>query len=135
VCVVGISVDFFPLAPTAAVQFKEDEALRQSSVSVMFSYNSRTCASSTHTLPVAVSQGNGGAAGAQVGKEKTLKAVFEEMDVMQRLNNPGSSTDLELKWKDPEDQQDIVWSIIESDNVNMSFFSRLTRVNIQVVKN
>jgi hypothetical protein len=135
VCVVGISVYFFPLAPTAAVQLKEDEALRQSSVSVMFSYNGRTCASSTHTLPIAVSQGNGGAAGAQVGKEKTLKAVFEEMDVMQRLNNPGSSTDLELKWKDPEDQQDIVWRIIESDNVNMSFFSRLTRVNIQVVKN
>jgi hypothetical protein len=47
---------------------------------------------------------------------------------------PVAVSHLALKWKDPEDQ-DIVWSIIKSDNVNMSFFSRLTRVKIQVVKN
>jgi len=61
--------------------------------------------------------------------------VFEEMDVMEKLNIPGSGSDLELTWKDPEDQEDIVWSLNQSADVHMSFFKDVKRVKIRVVKN
>jgi hypothetical protein len=93
----------------------------------MFSYEGLSLAGSAQTSVPPVNS----AAGAQ---EKSLKTVFEEMDVMEKLNIPGSGSDLELTWKDPEDQEDIVWSLNQSADVHMSFFKNVKRVKIRVVK-
>ena len=53
---------------------------------------------------------------------------------MNKLNIPGSASDLELKWTDPDDQEDIVWSLNQSADVNMSFFKDVKRVKIRVVR-
>jgi hypothetical protein len=111
----------------AFLVLRQDELHRQSAVPVMFSYEGLSLAGSAQTSVPPVN----GAAGAQ---EKSLKTVFEEMDVMEKLNIPGSGSDLELTWKDPEDQEDIVWSLNQSADVNMSFFKDVKRVKIRVVK-
>jgi len=110
------------------LQRQSAELQRQSAVPVMFSYEGLSLAGSAQTSVPPVN----GAAGAQ---EKSLKTVFEEMEVMEKLNIPGSGSDLELTWKDPEDQEDIVWSLNQSADVHMSFFKDVKRVKIRVVKN
>ena len=109
---------------------RQQEFQRQSAVSVLFQYDGQSLAGSAQSSGVPVIQVNG-AAGAQ---EKSLKTVFEDMDVMDKLNIPGSASDLELKWTDPDDKEDIVWSLNQSADVNMSFFKDVQRVKIRVVR-